>query len=134
VRFSVVNMPLVRTPMTAPTKLYEKLPLISPEEAADIVCDAIIHQPKRLATKLGIFAQLMSFIAPKITEIILSQAYRMFPESAAARGALPAPAAEPATARASVPPVAPATSSREDDGHASEEMVVFATLLRGIHW
>jgi NAD(P)-dependent dehydrogenase (short-subunit alcohol dehydrogenase family) len=125
VRFSVVNMPLVRTPMTAPTRLYEKLPLITPEEAADIVCEAIIHQPKRLATKLGIFAQLMSFIAPKLTEIILSQAYRMFPESAAARGALPAP-----DSPESLPTKPEATTSE----NASEEMVVFASVLRGIHW
>jgi NAD(P)-dependent dehydrogenase (short-subunit alcohol dehydrogenase family) len=124
VRFSVINMPLVRTPMTAPTKLYQKLPLITPEEAADIVCDAIIHQPKRLATKLGIFAQLMSFIAPKLTEIILSQAFRMFPESSAAHAALPAPDA--AAVPAKVEPAA--------EDQPSEEMVVFATLLRGIHW
>jgi NAD(P)-dependent dehydrogenase (short-subunit alcohol dehydrogenase family) len=122
VRFSVINMPLVRTPMTAPTRIYEKLPLISPEEAAELVCEAIIHQPKRLATKLGIFAQLMSFIAPKITEIIESHAYRLFPESEAAAG------------QAKLPGPASAEPKAATDQQRSEEMLVFATLLRGIHW
>jgi NAD(P)-dependent dehydrogenase (short-subunit alcohol dehydrogenase family) len=128
-RFTVINMPLVRTPMTAPTRVYEKLPLISADEAAEIVCDAVIHQPKRLATKLGIFAQIVGFIAPKLTEIIQSQAYRMFPESAAARGALPAPPAD-----ANVSAHTDATAPKPDAEHPSEEMVMFASILRGIHW
>jgi NAD(P)-dependent dehydrogenase (short-subunit alcohol dehydrogenase family) len=123
VRFSVINMPLVRTPMTAPTRIYEKLPLITPEEAAELVCEAIIHQPKRLATKLGIFAQLMSFFAPKVTEIIESHAYRLFPESEAAKRGLHAEASG-----------AVAPGDAETDARRSEEMLVFATLLRGIHW
>lgn len=123
IRFSVVNMPLVRTPMTAPTRLYEKLPLISPEEAAEIVCEAIIHQPTRLATRLGVFAQIMNLIAPKVTEIIESHAYRLFPESEAAIRGTRAPDGSPAE-----PHDAAAETRR------SEEMLAFATLLRGLHW
>ncbi len=122
VRFSVVNMPLVRTPMTAPTKVYQQLPLITAEEAAEVVCDAVIHQPKRLATRLGIFAQLMSLFAPKVTEIVMSQAFRMFPESEAALEALPAQEGHAAARSPTVSSASP------------EERVAFATLLRGIHW
>ena len=35
--FTTINMPLVRTPMIAPTKIYESVPTLSPEEAADLV-------------------------------------------------------------------------------------------------
>jgi NAD(P)-dependent dehydrogenase (short-subunit alcohol dehydrogenase family) len=37
VAFTVINMPLVRTPMIAPTKMYEKMPTIAAEEAADLI-------------------------------------------------------------------------------------------------
>jgi hypothetical protein len=30
-------MPLVRTPMIAPTKIYKYVPTLSPEQAADLV-------------------------------------------------------------------------------------------------
>jgi NAD(P)-dependent dehydrogenase (short-subunit alcohol dehydrogenase family) len=110
VRFTVINMPLVRTPMVAPTRIYEQFPLISAEQAADLVCEAIIHQPQRLATRLGIFAQLIGLFAPRIGEIIMSESYKMFPDSDAAVGA------------------------KEGGARASPEMIAFASLMRGIHW
>jgi NAD(P)-dependent dehydrogenase (short-subunit alcohol dehydrogenase family) len=110
VRFTVINMPLVRTPMVAPTKIYEQFPLIQPEQAADIVCDAVIRQPERLATRLGTFAQLMGMFAPRVSEVLMSESFSMFPDSEAAGGA-PARAAP-----------------------ASAEMIAFASLMRGIHW
>lgn len=109
VRFTVINMPLVRTPMVAPTRIYEQFPLIQPEEAADLICEAIIHQPKRVATRLGVFAQLMNLFAPRIAEIVMSEGFRMFPESKAAGGA-------------------------EQAARASPEMIAFASLMRGVHW
>ncbi len=110
IRFTVINMPLVRTPMSAPTRLYEQFPLIQPERAADIICDAVIHKPQRTATRLGVLAQLLELIAPSINRAIMSEAFTMFPESEAAGG-----------------PPAPATP-------VSPEVVAFATLMRGIHW
>jgi NAD(P)-dependent dehydrogenase (short-subunit alcohol dehydrogenase family) len=57
--FTSINMPLVRTPMIAPTKLYQNVPTLTPEEAADLVVEAIIHKPVRIATRLGIFGQVV---------------------------------------------------------------------------
>ncbi len=110
VRFTVINMPLVRTPMVAPTRIYEQFPLIRAEQAADLVCEAIIHQPQRLATRLGTFAQLVGMFAPRIGEIIMSESFKMFPDSDAAVGA------------------------PEGRARASAEMIAFASLMRGIHW
>ena len=54
VRFTTINMPLVRTPMIAPTKLYDAFPALSPDEAAELVMKAVIDKPKRVATGLGL--------------------------------------------------------------------------------
>jgi NAD(P)-dependent dehydrogenase (short-subunit alcohol dehydrogenase family) len=110
IRFTVVNMPLVRTPMVAPTKMYEHFDLMSPEQAAERVCAAIIDHPERLATPLGIFAQLVELFAPKIGRAIMSEGYRMFPDSEAAGGA-------------------PSTEAQ-----GLRELGAFASITRGIHW
>jgi len=121
--FTVINMPLVRTPMIAPTRIYEQMPTISAEEAADLVAEAVIHRPQRLATRLGLFAQWMQLLAPKLSELVMSTAFRMFPESP--------PAAAPAG-----PPGAPAAGAADAPlpAKATPEAVIFASLMRGVHW
>jgi len=86
VSFTTINMPLVRTPMIAPTRIYDHVPTITPEEAADMIKQAVIYRPQRIATRLGVFAQILHATAPKISEIIMNSAFRMFPDSAAAQG------------------------------------------------
>lgn len=112
VAFTTINMPLVRTPMIAPTKIYESVPTITPEEAADMVKQAVIYRPQRIATRLGIFASVLHALAPKVSEIVMNSAFRMFPDSAAARGERP---------------------SREE-AKVTQEQMAFASLMRGIHW
>jgi short-subunit dehydrogenase len=60
VHVTTINMPLVRTPMIAPTKMYDRFPTITPDKAADMICEAIIHRPKRIATPLGTLGRLHS--------------------------------------------------------------------------
>jgi NAD(P)-dependent dehydrogenase (short-subunit alcohol dehydrogenase family) len=86
IHFTTINMPLVRTAMTAPTKLYEDAPTLSPQEAADMVVDAIIRRPDRIATRLGHFGKLMDIVLPRLGHIIMNTAFRMFPDSADAKG------------------------------------------------
>src|SRR5271169_6089239 len=64
VAFTNVNMPLVRTEMIAPTKFYEHVPTLDPDEAADLVVEALIHRPARVATRLGRFGQAVHAVAP----------------------------------------------------------------------
>jgi len=106
-----INMPLVRTPMIAPTKMYENVPTLSPEEAAGLVVEAIVHRPVRIATRLGIFAAVSHAIAPKITQVLLNTAFHMFPDSAAAKG-----------------------RKGDEPQPLSAEQVAFAQLTQGIHW
>ena len=86
VQFTTINLPLVRTPMTAPTEIYKSIPALTPEEAANFVVEAITRQPVRIATRLGIFGQVLHALAPHIAQIVNNTAFRMFPDSAAARG------------------------------------------------
>jgi NAD(P)-dependent dehydrogenase (short-subunit alcohol dehydrogenase family) len=111
INFTTINMPLVRTPMIAPTKMYENVPTLSPEEAAGLVVDAIVRKPVRIATRLGIFGAVSHAIAPRITQVLLNTAFHMFPDSAAAQGKK---VGEPQ-------PLSP-------------EQVAFAQLTQGIHW
>ena len=110
VKFTTINMPLVRTPMIAPTKIYENVPTISPDEAAAMVKQAVIYRPQRIATRLGIFAQVLHAVAPKVSEIVMNSAFRMFPDSTASKGL------------------------KDHQAAASQEQVAFASLMRGIHW
>jgi NAD(P)-dependent dehydrogenase (short-subunit alcohol dehydrogenase family) len=97
IHFSVVNLPLVRTPMVAPTRIFEHFPLIEPEEAAEMVCSAIVHRSQRVSTGMGILAQLVELLMPSLNRAIMGEAFRIFPESAAARGMPAGEAPEPQT-------------------------------------
>jgi NAD(P)-dependent dehydrogenase (short-subunit alcohol dehydrogenase family) len=54
ITFTTINMPLVRTPMIAPTKIYQNVPTLSPEEAAEMIAQACVNKPVRIATRLGV--------------------------------------------------------------------------------
>lgn len=86
ITFTTINMPLVRTPMIAPTKIYNNVPTLSPEEAADMVAQACIRKPVRIATRLGIFGELLHALAPRVAQISMNTTFRMFPDSSAAKG------------------------------------------------
>ena len=86
VRFTTINMPLVRTPMISATSIYDSMPVLTPDEAGDMVVEAVIKKPKRIATQLGITLQVVSALAPKFSEVLMNTVFRMFGDSAAARG------------------------------------------------
>lgn len=81
-----IYMPLVRTPMIAPTKIYRYVPTLSPEQAADLIAYAIIKRPKRLATHLGRLASITYSIAPEINNMFMSIGFNLFPSSSASVG------------------------------------------------
>jgi NAD(P)-dependent dehydrogenase (short-subunit alcohol dehydrogenase family) len=114
ISFTSINMPLVRTPMIAPTKIYQNVPTISSEEAADLVVDAILHKPARIATRLGIFAQVCHAVAPKMMQVVMNTAFRMFPDSPAAKGVKEGEAAP--------------------TQELNPEQMAFAQLMQGVHW
>jgi thioester reductase-like protein/NADP-dependent 3-hydroxy acid dehydrogenase YdfG len=110
VTFTTIHMPLVRTPMIAPTKMYDAFPAITPEEAADMICEALRKRPKHMGTRLGTVGEVLYTLSPKAVDRILHLAYRVFPDSAASRG------------------------HRDVEERASFEQIAMATLTRGVHW
>ena len=86
ITFTTINMPLVRTPMIAPTNIYKNVPTLAPEEAADMIAQACIAKPVRIATRMGISGELLHAVAPRIAQIVMNTSFRMFPDSAAAKG------------------------------------------------
>ena len=124
VHITAIYMPLVRTPMIGPTRIYDRFPTLTPEEAADMICDAIIHRPKRIATPMGTLGQILYAINPKSIDYILNSAYHLFPDSTAARG----------EKKEGQPERRPATAEELSSGELSNQQAAFAYLMRGIHW
>jgi NAD(P)-dependent dehydrogenase (short-subunit alcohol dehydrogenase family) len=113
IHLTTIHMPLVRTPMIAPTRMYDVFPAITPEEAAEMISKAMVDQPKKVATRLGTLGELIYAVSPRTSDRILNTAYGLFPESQAAKGkgAADAPDRPPST-----------------------EALAFAHLMKGVHW
>jgi NAD(P)-dependent dehydrogenase (short-subunit alcohol dehydrogenase family) len=112
IKFTTINMPLVRTPMIAPTKIYNNVPTLSPEEAADMIAQAIVYKPVRIATRLGIFGEVLHALMPRVAQVVMNTSFRMFPDSDAAKG-------------------------RKDGDKPVEQtpdQIAFQQLLRGVHF
>ncbi len=110
ITFSTINMPLVRTPMIAPTKIYNNVPTLAPEEAADMIAQACIFKPVRIATRLGITGQVLHALVPRVAQIAMNTSFRMFPDSTAAKG------------------------SKDSKPQLSAEAVALQQMMRGIHF
>ena len=111
ITFTTINMPLVRTPMIAPTKIYQNVPTLSPEEAGDLIVQAIVYKPVRIATRLGIFGQVLHTLAPRVAQIMMNTTFRMFPDSDAAKSA-----------------------KDGEKARATPDQLAMANLMRGIHF
>ncbi|MGY2875165.1 NAD(P)-dependent dehydrogenase (short-subunit alcohol dehydrogenase family) [Marmoricola sp. URHA0025 HA25] len=108
VSFTSIHMPLVRTPMIAPTRMYDRFPTISPAQAAAKVVTALVDKPHEINTLTGNLGALAHTLAPKAAFRVLHLAYQIFPDSAAARGE------QPAT--------------------PTNEQAMMARVLKGVHW
>ncbi|HUB72916.1 MAG TPA: SDR family oxidoreductase [Solirubrobacteraceae bacterium] len=110
VTFTTIHMPLVRTPMIAPTKMYDAFPTLAPDEAADMICEALRARPKEMGTWMGKFGEVAYSLSPSAVDRLLHLAYRIFPDSAASKG------------------------QADLEERASFEQIAMATLTRGVHW
>ena len=86
IEITAIYMPLVRTPMIAPTKIYDYVPTWSPDHAADVVLKAILERPKSVATTLGTAAAISYAVWPKMNDYVLNKGFNLFPSSSSARG------------------------------------------------
>lgn len=104
VHVTTVYMPLVRTPMIAPTKTYDRFPTLSPEEAAKLITEAIRKRPKRIGSTIGTLGQLSYAVAPGAQDLVVNRAYKLFPEGG------------------------------DDSQRESAEQRAFVQATRGVHW
>jgi NAD(P)-dependent dehydrogenase (short-subunit alcohol dehydrogenase family) len=109
ITFTSIHMPLVRTPMIAPTKIYDKFPTISPAQAADLVIKAMVERPHEINTLLGNAGAVAHTVAPKFAFRVLNMAYHVFPDSAAAKG-------------------------EGSSGTRESEQIMLAKVFKGVHW
>lgn len=115
ITFTTVHMPLVRTPMIRPTKIYDAFPTKSPEQAADLVLEALLERPKHIGTPTGRVISAAYTVAPGLVDAIAYQGYRIFPDSTAAGGG----------GRVKI---------GKGDRHLGAAAMALARLTRGFHW
>ena len=109
ISFTTIHMPLVKTPMIAPTKIYDYFPTITPAQAADLVVEALVTRPHEVNTLLGSLGAVAHTVAPKAAFRVLHLAYQVFPDSAAAKG-------------------------DEGEPALTSEQRFLARVLKGVHW
>jgi NAD(P)-dependent dehydrogenase (short-subunit alcohol dehydrogenase family) len=112
VRFTTVHMALVRTPMIGPTTMYDKFPALSPEQAAGVIADAIVHRPRRASSPFGQFAAVADAVNPAVMDRMRNRAFAMFSDSDAAKG----------------------SESTTDTAQFDKRSETFVRATRGIHW
>jgi NAD(P)-dependent dehydrogenase (short-subunit alcohol dehydrogenase family) len=112
IKFTTVHMALVRTPMISPTKLYDKFPALTPDQAAGVITDAIVHRPRRASSPFGQFAAVADAVNPAVMDLLRNRAFSMFEDSSAAKG------------------------DQSDSGATSfdRRRETFVRATRGIHW
>jgi short-subunit dehydrogenase len=112
VRFTTVYMALVKTPMISPTKVYDQFPTLTPEQAAGVIADAIVHRPRRLSPPFGQFAAFADAVNPMIMDYVRNRAFTMFGDSDAAQGG----------------------ESKDSSEKFDKRSEAFVQATRGIHW
>jgi thioester reductase-like protein/short-subunit dehydrogenase len=99
ITFTNIHMPLVSTPMIAPSKRLNPVPAISAERAAAMVIRGLVEKPVRIDTPMGTLAEAGHYFTPTLSRRILHQLYLGYPDSPAARGVQEPVAAEPLPSR-----------------------------------
>lgn len=112
VRFTTVFMALVRTPMISPTKVYENFPALTPDQAAGVLADAIVHRPRRVSAPFGQFAAFADALSPMLMDFVRNRGFTMFDDSDAAQG----------------------EQSSSEPVRFDKRSEAFVRATRGIHW
>ena len=123
IRFTTIHMSLVRTPMIAPTKLYDRFPTLTPEQAGEVLCEAIIDRPRRISPAFGRMASFADSLSPQFMDVVRNRGYKMFPDSKAAKG--------PKEGE-KVP--ADGVKEPEEQERLSPAGRAFVEATRGVHW
>ncbi|MEI7714505.1 MAG: SDR family NAD(P)-dependent oxidoreductase [Mycobacterium sp.] len=115
VTFTTVHMALVRTPMISPTKMYDRFPALTPDQAAGVITDAIVQRPRRASSPFGQFAAVADAVNPAVMDRVRNRAFTMFDDSSAAKGES-------------------STGKTQSETELDSRSKTFVKATRGIHW
>jgi NAD(P)-dependent dehydrogenase (short-subunit alcohol dehydrogenase family) len=127
ITFTTIHMPLVKTPMIAPSRRLNPVPPISVEHAAAMVVRGLIDKPARIDTPMGTLADIGTYFTPKLSRRVLHQLYLGYPDSAAARGLDEVP-------RSPVPSRRPKRPVRAARARMPRPVKRAVRLVPGVHW
>jgi thioester reductase-like protein/NADP-dependent 3-hydroxy acid dehydrogenase YdfG len=129
ITFTNIHMPLVRTPMIAPSQRLNPMRAISPERAAAMVVRGLVDKPARIDTPIGTLAEAGNYFTPRTARRVLHQLYLGYPDSPAARGV-----SRPEPDHTTVPrrPRRPARAVRRVAVPKPVKRLV--RLVPGVHW
>jgi NAD(P)-dependent dehydrogenase (short-subunit alcohol dehydrogenase family) len=133
ITFTSIHMPLVATPMIAPSRRLNPVPPITADHAAAMVVRALVDKPARIDTPMGTLADIGHYFTPRVFRRILHQLYLGYPDSAAARGVAahqPAPPAEHESGRRPKRPARAAAASIRVPRPVKRAV----RLVPGVHW
>ena len=136
ITFTNIHMPLVATPMIAPSRRLNPIPAITAEHAAAMVVRGLVDKPARIDTPVGTLAEAGNYFTPKLSRRILHQMYLGYPDSAAARGEAATPAVNPETVveqRSSRRPKRPARAAVARM-RVPRPIKAAVRLVPGVHW
>ncbi|OBA93060.1 short chain dehydrogenase [Mycolicibacterium mucogenicum] len=133
ITFTNIHMPLVETPMIAPSKRLNPMPPITAEHAAAMVVRGLVDKPARIDTPMGTLGDLGNYFTPKLSRRVLHQLYLGYPDSAAARGVAEAPPAASTSERPRTPrrPKRPLAVSKV---RVPRPVKTAVRLIPGVHW
>jgi NAD(P)-dependent dehydrogenase (short-subunit alcohol dehydrogenase family) len=107
-----IHMPLVRTPMIAPTGMYRNFPTIDTDQAAEMVMQAVLTRPPEVSTRLGKLGEAVDTLSPGLLSFVMTGAYHAFPDTAPRDG----------------------ERTAGEEGEMSVEAAAMAYLMRGVHF
>ena len=131
ITFTSIHMPLVKTPMIAPSRRLNPMPPITAEHAAAMVVRGLVEKPARIDTPVGTLADVGMYFTPKLSRRVLHQIYLGYPDSAAARGV---EAAEPTPERRPKRPARATVSRVRVPRVVARPAKRALRLVPGVHW
>ncbi|NIB40627.1 SDR family oxidoreductase [Pseudomaricurvus alkylphenolicus] len=85
IAFTNIHMPLVRTGMIEATTSYRNVQTLTPEQASELVCEAMVDRPMEVNTLTGNITRLLGTLAPELHKLVFATVYQLTDDSAAAK-------------------------------------------------
>jgi NAD(P)-dependent dehydrogenase (short-subunit alcohol dehydrogenase family) len=73
VHSTTLYYPLVATPMIKPTKAYDGMPALSPEEAAEWMITAACTRPVRIAPRMAVALNALNTVGPRFVNALMQR-------------------------------------------------------------